>query len=164
MKLQKILYYLQGYYLSIFNDALFEDEIEAWKYGPVVCDEYHIYKAYGNSSIIVPEINTNFDYLTSDQKNFITKVYGYYRQFSSIKLMELTHQEEPWINAYGKSQFISKEQLKEFFSKSDLKNDFIIFDKKEERRKAAQFLLTDYLYDNDLIDSTISDTEDIYEH
>lgn len=164
MKLQKILYYLQGYYLAIFNESLYEDEIEAWKYGPVVYEEYHTYKAYGNNSIIVPEHDNSFDYLTKGQKNFINKVYGYFRQFSPIKLMELTHEESPWLDTYGKDQVISKNKLKDFFSSSELKNEFILKDKKEERLKAAKFLLVDYLYDNELIDSTISDTEDIYEY
>lgn len=164
MKLQKILYYLQGYYLAIFNEALFEDDIEAWKYGPVVCDEYRTYKIYGNNAIIIPEFDHSFDYLNAVQKNFINKVYGYYRQFSSIKLMELTHQESPWLETFGKEQVISKEKLKNFFLNSQLTKEFMVTDKKEERKKAAQFLLVDYLYDNELIDSTISDTQDIYEY
>ena len=37
MKLQKLLYLAQGIHLALENGApLFEDTIEAWKYGPVV--------------------------------------------------------------------------------------------------------------------------------
>lgn len=164
MKLQKILYYLQGYYLAIFDESLFEDDIEAWKYGPVVCDEYHTYKVYGNNSIIVPEFSNSFNYLNSIQKKFINKVYGYFRQFSPIKLMELTHEESPWLETFGKDQVITKDKLKNFFLTSGLIEEFVIKDKIEERKKAAKFLLIDYLYDNELINSTISDTEDIYEY
>lgn len=164
MKLQKILYYLQGYHLAIYNEELFDDEIEAWKYGPVVCQEYHTFKGYGNNSIIVPEHNDSFDYLDELTKKFINKVYSYFRQFSPIKLMELTHEESPWLNSYGKSQIIDKVSLKDYFKSTDLLNQFIVKDKRTERMEAAKFLLVDYLYDNDLIDSTISDTEDIYEY
>ena len=36
MKLQKMLYYQQGFHLAYFNTPLFEENIEAWMYGPVV--------------------------------------------------------------------------------------------------------------------------------
>ena len=36
MKLQKMLYYQQGFHLAYFDTPLFDDEIEAWMYGPVV--------------------------------------------------------------------------------------------------------------------------------
>ena len=32
LKLQKMLYYLQGYYLAVFNKPLFEEDIEACIY------------------------------------------------------------------------------------------------------------------------------------
>lgn len=164
MKLQKILYYLQGYYLAIFNEPLFDDSIEAWKYGPVVCQEYHAFKGYGHNPIIVPESEVSFDYLTPIQKKFIIKVYSHFRQFSPIKLMELTHEELPWVEAYEAKEIISLEKLINFFSASELKNEFTLKDKKEERKSAAKFLLVDYLYDSELTHSTVSDTEDIYEY
>ena len=150
--------------MALFDDPLFEDEIEAWKYGPVICDEYHTYKVYGNNPIIIPDTNLDFDYLNALQKNFIIKVYSYFRQFSPIKLMELTHKDGVWLAAYGKTQIISKEELKSFFDKSALKENFKILEKKEERKDAAEFLLVDYLYNDELTDFTTSDTEDIYEY
>jgi uncharacterized phage-associated protein len=36
LKLQKMLYFAQGWHLAYFDVPLFEDPIEAWKYGPVV--------------------------------------------------------------------------------------------------------------------------------
>ena len=36
LKLQKTLYYVQGYYLYRFGKPLFDDEIVNWAYGPVV--------------------------------------------------------------------------------------------------------------------------------
>lgn len=43
LKLQKIMYYLQAWFLVYFNDPLFEEEPEAWVNGPVyrvIFDEY----------------------------------------------------------------------------------------------------------------------------
>ncbi len=36
MKLQKMLYYQQGFHIAYFNTPLFDEDIEAWMYGPVV--------------------------------------------------------------------------------------------------------------------------------
>lgn len=40
LKLQKLLYYLQGHWLATFDGPLFGDKIEAWRYGPVVPSVY----------------------------------------------------------------------------------------------------------------------------
>ncbi|UPT67744.1 MAG: DUF4065 domain-containing protein [Sphingobacteriales bacterium JAD_PAG50586_3] len=165
LKLQKILYYLQGFHFALYKEQLFEDEIEAWKYGPVVSEVYHTYKGYGNNSIVVPDANLNFDFLNAIQKSFINKVYSYYRQFSAIKLMELTHSEEPWLATFGKEQVIPNGLMAAFFEKSELVNLFgNLSDIKKERKAAAQFLLVDYLYDKNLTELTKTDTDDIHEY
>lgn len=164
LKLQKILYYLQGYYLALYGEKLFDDEIEPWKYGPVVIDVYHTYKGYGNNPIVLPNVEVDFNYISDVQKRFINKVYGHFRQFSAIKLTEMTHDELPWKVTYGKEKYISIELLRNYFLQSELKDLFLVSDKKQERKAAAQFLLADYIYDSSLIDSSISDTEDIYEY
>jgi uncharacterized phage-associated protein len=33
LKLQKLVYYAQGFYLAFYNESLFNDEIAAWQYG-----------------------------------------------------------------------------------------------------------------------------------
>ncbi|MDR1081312.1 MAG: DUF4065 domain-containing protein [Deltaproteobacteria bacterium] len=40
LKLQKLLYFAQGWHLAYNDVPLFEDPIEAWKYGPVVRPVY----------------------------------------------------------------------------------------------------------------------------
>jgi len=164
LKLQKILYYLQGYYLALFGEKLFEDQIEPWPYGPVVSDVYHIYKSYGNNSIVLPDIEMNFDYISEIQKKFINRVYAYFRQFSAIKLMEMSHEEIPWKQTYGKSSFIPEDLLFDSFSKSELKDYFLPLDKKEERSRAAHFLMVDYVCDTKLVESSINDLDDVYEY
>ncbi len=44
LKLQKILYFAQSAFLSIQKGPLFDEKIEAWKYGPVIPDIYKIFK------------------------------------------------------------------------------------------------------------------------
>lgn len=54
-KLQKLLYFTQGVYLAKYNKLAFEDNIIAWKYGPVIKDIYYKYSLYGAEPIIVIE-------------------------------------------------------------------------------------------------------------
>lgn len=55
IKLQKLLYFTQGVYLAKYNKLAFEDNIIAWKYGPVVKDIYYKYSLYGAEPIIIVE-------------------------------------------------------------------------------------------------------------
>ncbi len=47
LQLQKILYYIQKYYLNEFNVPFFADDFEAWQFGPVVPNVYYHYCGYG---------------------------------------------------------------------------------------------------------------------
>ena len=51
MKLQKMLYYQQGFHLAYYGTPLFDEEIEAWMYGPVVPCVYEHFKNYGRQGI-----------------------------------------------------------------------------------------------------------------
>ena len=44
LKLQKILYFAQCAYLALYDKPLFEDEVLAWEYGPVISSVYNKYK------------------------------------------------------------------------------------------------------------------------
>lgn len=59
LPLQKILYFLQADYLRN-NEILFNDDIEAWQFGPVVPDVYYEFCGYGASDI-VDEYYINLD-------------------------------------------------------------------------------------------------------
>lgn len=51
MKLQKLLYYQQGFHLAYFGTPLFNEDIVAWQYGPVVPEVYEAYKSFGRAGI-----------------------------------------------------------------------------------------------------------------
>ena len=40
LKLQKLLYYAQAWYLALYNVALFEEDFQAWVHGPVLYSQY----------------------------------------------------------------------------------------------------------------------------
>lgn len=53
LKLQKLLYYQQGYHLAAFGTPLFSEDVESWMYGPVVPSVYDVFSAYGSSALPV---------------------------------------------------------------------------------------------------------------
>ena len=47
LKLQKLIYYAQAWFLAFFARPLFHDSFEAWQHGPVVRKLYFHYKDFG---------------------------------------------------------------------------------------------------------------------
>lgn len=113
LKLQKLVYYAQGFHLAMFNEPLFNENIVAWEHGPVVEELYHEYKHFGGGAIPQPE---NFDSakFSTKQKDLINEVNEVYGQFSAWKLRNMTHSERPWVET-KKNQVIPTELMKEFF-------------------------------------------------
>jgi uncharacterized phage-associated protein len=116
LKLQKLLYYAQGFCLALHEVPLFEDRIEAWTHGPVVPVVYREYSRFGSSAIPEPE---DFDPSLYNEgvRNLLDDVYSMYGQFSAWKLARLTHEEPPWRDAYelGPSTVITPNALKDYF-------------------------------------------------
>lgn len=113
MKLQKMLYYMQGYHLAYFNNPLFDEEIEAWMYGPVVPSVYDKYKEYENRGI---SYTGDTIHLNDEEEQLFEEVYELYDEYSAIGLMKLTHSEEPWKKtATGVGNIIPKKLMQNFF-------------------------------------------------
>lgn len=118
LKLQKLLYYLQGYYLALFHKPLFEDKIEAWDYGPVVPNVYDIFKGFHGESIITDNLKFDISELTEEDRNYINKIFSIYNDYSASSLVYMTHNESPWKDVYKKyeNNEITKESLETFFN------------------------------------------------
>jgi uncharacterized phage-associated protein len=114
MKLQKMLYYEQGFHLAVFGTPLFEEDIEAWMYGPVVPAVYEVYKDYGYNGIDPGEAEEIS--LSDREQALFDEVYKVYGAYSAIGLMNMTHRESPWANTpAGVGSVISREKMVEFF-------------------------------------------------
>jgi uncharacterized phage-associated protein len=99
MRLQKLLYFVQGWALGMTGAPMFNDRIEAWRFGPVVPNVYQVFKKYGAGPI--SEKEGNFEGLTDKQKAFIRRCWETYKQYGPISLVELSHKEKPWKTARG---------------------------------------------------------------
>lgn len=114
LKLQKLLYYSQGFYIALYDHPLFSDQIYAWMHGPVVKTVYQIYAKYGATALPKEKTPT----LPGDIVSFLSEVYSLYGKYSAWKLREMTHREEPWATNHNPNQqdtVISHENLKSYF-------------------------------------------------
>ncbi len=111
LKLQKLLYYVQGFHLAIYDKPLFKENILAWEHGPVVKEVYHNFSSCGATAIDVPSDSVK---LTENEQNLIIDVWKVYGQFSAWKLRDMTHHEIPW-KVTEKNKIIKHETLKVFF-------------------------------------------------
>jgi uncharacterized phage-associated protein len=98
MKLQKLVYFAQGFHAAIFGGApLFEDDIEAWKYGPVIPDLYHKFKIYLAGPIPLTHPFQTEEALAANQESLVKWVYANMGQHSAIKLSDFSHTPgSPW--------------------------------------------------------------------
>ncbi|NEP56957.1 MAG: SocA family protein [Symploca sp. SIO2G7] len=114
LKLQKLLYYVQGFFVAKYGITIFDDDIEAWQHGPVVPTVYHQYKTSGNSIIPVPQEAVSLE-IDDEQIAFLHEVLGVHSQYSAWALREMTYQELPWKLAFNNGKTISTEFLGDFF-------------------------------------------------
>lgn len=98
LKLQKLLYYCQGWHLAVRGSPLFQDRLEAWVHGPVQPSVYGAYKHNRWSAITedVPEA-----LLQPDEKSVVDEVLSVYGADSGYELERRTHLETPWLEARG---------------------------------------------------------------
>jgi uncharacterized phage-associated protein len=112
LKLQKLLYYSQGFYLAMFDKPLFHEAIKKWLHGPVVPQVWHEYKEYGSGPIPVRSVDC--EAYTPQVRELLDEVFAVYGQFSATKLRNMTHNEPPYLQA-ADNEAISHDVMKEFF-------------------------------------------------
>lgn len=98
LKLQKLVYYAQGWHLGLYDKPLFNDRIEAWVHGPVQPTLYHEYKVFSWNPISEDPGEVALSSLIKDHLSQIMATYG---GMSAYDLERLTHQETPWLKARG---------------------------------------------------------------
>lgn len=111
LKLQKLLYYIQGLSAKVYGIPAFNNPLYAWSYGPVVSDVYQVYK--GRNPIMTPTENVE---ISEGLNKIIDIVILSYGQIEAERLIDLTHQEEPWMNT-PKDCIINFDLMKEYFKK-----------------------------------------------
>lgn len=118
LKLQKLVYYAQGFNLALNGRPLFEEDISAWEHGPVVPSLYRSFKQHGSEPVPAPENGIDRDSYPEEVRELLNEVFSVYGQFSASKLRNMTHGEPPWQEAYaiGPRATISRDTMRQYFS------------------------------------------------
>lgn len=99
LKLQKLLYYAQGYYLAFHHgEPLFADGIQAWIHGPAVPNIYGEYKHNRWNPISDNVVAPQFD---DDLEEYLGLIINTFLPIDAYKLEQMTHEEPPWREARG---------------------------------------------------------------
>ena len=105
MQLMKLVYISYGWYLAMQDMKLFDDRIEAWKYGPVIPDLYQATKRFGREAI-PHDLIADSDLSRPDLETFLSGVVENYGKYSGIALSNLTHRDgTPWKQIFNPDFF-----------------------------------------------------------
>ncbi|MDO4493821.1 MAG: DUF4065 domain-containing protein [Clostridia bacterium] len=124
MRVQKMLYFAQGHCLAEYNTPLFPDEIQAWKHGPVVPNEYNKAEREEDGSYAAYPIDDNFSIDEVPMKEFdlLLNVFVEYNKYTTSALVGLSHAADgPWFRSYskGKNTTISVNDIADYFRKNN---------------------------------------------
>lgn len=118
LKMQKLLYYAQAWYLVNYDRPLFSDELKAWDLGPVVEKVYREYKKFGSKPIEYRSTGTEESIFSDDDLEFLNEFYGKFISCSAHTLVNLSHSEQPWIDANKtSSKIMDLDKMGAFYSK-----------------------------------------------
>lgn len=115
LSLQKILYFLQGWHLCRLEAPIFENPIEAWKYGPVVRVVYDSFKEFKNGKKISTrarkiDLRTGNSErvlynLSDSEEEFSREIFNFYCRIDAYKLSRMTHElGSPWHNIWSQAE------------------------------------------------------------
>jgi uncharacterized phage-associated protein len=119
LKLQKLLYYAQGYHLARYGRPLFREQVQAWSHGPVVPEVYRAFKDFGANPLALREShNFNWQDVDADTARFLGEVWNTYGGYSAGRLRSMTHNEPPWRDSWRQDErdtVISTDEMKKYF-------------------------------------------------
>jgi uncharacterized phage-associated protein len=121
MQLQKLVYIAHGWSLALYDTGLFEEEVQAWEWGPVIPKLYNKLKKYGAGFVTepIPNAESSYDGGLSELA-LIKRVWAAYGKFSGPKLSAITHIDgTPWSQVWHSRPYeeISPELIRQHYRK-----------------------------------------------
>jgi len=136
MKLQKLIYFAHGWHWALADKPLVSEQVEAWKFGPVISPVYHAFKQFGNNPIaelgrlvrfsgtrLVSEVPRLSEAMLGETAQLLNRVWEVYSPYTAIQLSNATHAVgTPWQEVWEKAPErigtdIPDEKIREYFVK-----------------------------------------------
>lgn len=141
MQLLKLVYIAHGWNLAISDAPLIKEDVQAWKFGPVIPSLYHEFKKFGAGNITGFAEEFDFDTLefkkavenfSEEETQLMDRVFQVYSRYDGLHLSNLTHATDtPWEKTWQENAVALKipNQL--------IKEHFVELAQENERRKAS---------------------------
>jgi uncharacterized phage-associated protein len=98
MKVQKLLYYSQSLHLALYDEPLFDEVIQAWRYGPVCPPAYRFYSEFEAKQLPIPGQELLLQ-IPDEKKKLLEEIWRYFGGYHAYRLSDMTHVEFPWKKA-----------------------------------------------------------------
>ncbi|OZC35628.1 hypothetical protein B9Q17_00850 [Marinobacter vinifirmus] len=119
MQLLKLVYIAHGWTLGLLSRPLVDDDVEAWRYGPVIPAVYHAVKHYRDSPVSRIDTATPA-HLDPEEADIVDQVLTIYGDKNGIMLSSITHQPNtPWDKtwrSFGKNAVISNDVIEAHYA------------------------------------------------
>ncbi len=111
MKMQKLVFYAHAWHLGIKQRPLFDEDVFAWPWGPVIPSIYSEFRDFGRSPIVGRKATTigktgtgTLDFrlvepkiVSAEEKEFIRQIWDVHKKYTGVQLSNATHNPgEPW--------------------------------------------------------------------
>lgn len=175
MTIHKNVYYAQAWYLAIYDQPLFEEDFQAWIYGPVIPELYAEYKICDSRKPI--SINLTLPRLSPEIENFLQIIATSFIDINRFTLSDLTHEKgSPWDLTRGNlppdarsQKIIPKNLIKNYYKRTLIDNeqnndsemmgkflDFLINDTENNPKKLVTYTEKMLQQDKQLLNSIFS--------
>lgn len=111
MKLQKLMFFAQSWYLKKFGTTLINEQFERWEYGPVIPSIYYEFKRYRAKPISATALRDNITITPTEITIFLDKIIEVYGQYNGSQLSWMTHQPETAWAMGKKGSVINDKEL-----------------------------------------------------
>jgi uncharacterized phage-associated protein len=98
MKVQKLLYYAQSLHLALYDEPLFDDEMQAWRYGPVCPPAYWLYSEFEANQLPIPQKDF-LNRIPIEVQKLLEETWLFFGEYHAYYLSDMTHLEFPWKKA-----------------------------------------------------------------
>lgn len=122
LKLQKLCYLAEAYYLALYNTPLTGESFEAWAHGPVSKLIWNKYKQYRWLNITEKNDILN---LPKDIICFLKEIANVFFGYGAYQLENIVHADPSWKKARG--NLAPESNCNNIISSKDMKNYYVKF-------------------------------------
>lgn len=115
LRLQRLLYFVQGISYQVNGTPAFIDDFEAWTYGPAIRDVYKKYSSRGTMKLPYEDLD-GLD-IDPSTKRIVDGVVDGLRHIDTHTLIKVVCEQEPWASCVSTvgTRVIDKSVIEKFF-------------------------------------------------